>query len=389
MTTAPAPRDRSTPDRPALALLGLGASSPLEAAFEALPFGVLVCAPGGDRANAELRRMLGIRGRRAPDRALLQRRLQASDASTGAGSSPRLRLVDAALAGEAAPPRLLNLRRMNGTTAVVRVTALPLAVAGGPGAVVTVVDETAAHEVERLRDAFLGIVGHELRSPISSILAAAELLRDDGLPADVRAELARDLGEEAGRLHQLVEQLIRLADLRRLGDVLDDEPTHLPHLVRSQIVRWRSRQPRLDLRLEVPRDGPPAVAGHAGYVGQVLDILVDNAVKYAGVKAPLVIRLEASHDEVCVHVLDEGPGLPGSDGEPLFELFRRALPRGTADGRVGARGDAIAPVAPPAGQGIGLFVARSIVEALGGRIWATNRAEGGADVGFALPVATD
>lgn len=378
MTTAPAGRDRAPAGRPALELLTTRAGRRLDVAFDALPIGVLVVTPGADRANAELRRIARIDEDQTLDGRGLEARLRPIDplrrSIRRTGAPAAVRPVSAALAGTDWPSQRAALERGDGTTAVVRVIARPLVLPDGPGAVVTVVDETAMHEVERLRDAFLGIVGHELRSPISSILGAAELIRDHNLPPDIRTELTGDLGDEARRLHELVEQLIRLADLRRI-DHLGDEPTHLPHLVRARIARWRARQPRLRIRLELPRGSVPAVAGDAGYVAQALDIVLDNAVKYAGVEAPLIVRIEAGGDELRLHVLDQGPGFPTADASRLFGLFWRAAPTGrsTAD--------------RPAGNGIGLFVMRSIVEGLGGRVWATNQEAGGADVGFALPIA--
>ena len=346
----------------------------LDAGFEALPIGALLCTPDGDRANGELRRIVGADRARSIGRRDLEPRLGLLEPpAKAASSSARRSPIRSALAGEPCAGQRMRLRRVDGGTAIVRVAAQPLSIGGAPGAIVTVADETAAHEAERLRDAFLGIVGHELRSPLSSILAAAELLRDEHLEAETRTEIATDLGEEAERLHRLVEQLIRLADLRRAGQPIGDEPTHLPHVVSGRIAKWHQRQPRLALMLELPDGTVPPVAGDEGYVSQVLDILIDNAVKYGGTSHPVVVRIERGQDEVLLHVLDNGPGLPG-DAEPVFGLFVRAHPTGRS------------PRTAPPGQGIGLFVARSIVEALHGRIWARNRPGGGADIGFALPI---
>jgi len=127
------------------------------------------------------------------------------------------------------------------------------------------------------------------------------------------------------------------------------------------------------LTIEVTNEGPRRpVAADEGYVDQVLAILLDNAVKYAGASGRILIRIVHGDADVEVHDLDEGPGLPEMGGEAVFRLFHRG-PTQHAE--------------TSAGFGIGLFVARAIVEAMGGRIWAENRDEGGADVGFALPIA--
>jgi K+-sensing histidine kinase KdpD len=104
-----------------------------------------------------------------------------------------------------------------------------------------------------------------------------------------------------------------------------------------------------------------------------LTILVDNAVKFAGRSGHVTVLIAEEDGSVAVHVLDDGPGLPGGGQDAIFRLFHRGRAPGTAE----------------SGLGIGLFVARAIVEAMNGRIWATNRAGGGADVGFALPATTE
>jgi K+-sensing histidine kinase KdpD len=97
-------------------------------------------------------------------------------------------------------------------------------------------------------------------------------------------------------------------------------------------------------------------------------------VKYAG-GGPIVVAVEPASDEVEVHVLDEGPGLPPAASDRLFDLYERA----TVTARAGH----------PGGLGIGLFVARAIIDAMGGRVWAINRTPVGSDVGFSLPIISD
>jgi two-component system, OmpR family, sensor histidine kinase KdpD len=106
-------------------------------------------------------------------------------------------------------------------------------------------------------------------------------------------------------------------------------------------------------------------------VEQVVRNLLTNAVRYGrGADSGIEVTAQEEGEEICVRVLDRGPGLGETDPEKLFELFYRS---DTAR-------------AVPGGAGIGLFVCRHLVEAMGGRIWAANRDGGGAEFGFTLPV---
>ena len=342
--------------------------------LDSVPVGVLICTPEGDRANAALRRLW--RGDVPIDRHSLATALEPIHEPARAGADGRLRRVrrpspiDVVLGGRRAAPGRYRLARADGSVAVVRVEGEPLEQAGRPiGAAFIVTDETAIRDAERLRDSFLGILGHEIRTPITSIVGGSQLLRSPTLDPDVRAEVAAAVVEEAERLDRLVEQLIRLAAVDARG-ISESEPIHLAHAARRAIARERRRLPRLKLELDVA-PVVPAAAGDEGFVAEVIAILLDNAAKYAGAASRIVVSVREANDSVEVHVLDEGPGLPAKGGDAVFQLYER-----------GAAGPS-----DHTGTGIGLFVARAIIEAMGGRIWAKNRAEGGADVGFGLPVA--
>jgi two-component system sensor histidine kinase KdpD len=115
----------------------------------------------------------------------------------------------------------------------------------------------------------------------------------------------------------------------------------------------------------------PAVRGDATYIEQVVRNLVVNAIRYGEALergVTLAAAASASGNEVTVRVLDNGAGLRGAEPERLFELFYRSPSARAVSG----------------GAGIGLFVCRALVEAMGGRSWATDRPEGGAEFGFAL-----
>jgi signal transduction histidine kinase len=342
-------------------------------ALDSLPIGVLVSTADDDRANAELHRIW-----HRPTRLPFRRRtfwrnlepLARRDRETHVASAITGSPIAAAFEGKPTSPTRYLLRRDDGTTAVVRIATSPIRDGDEVvGSVLVATDETAQHDTDRLRDAFLGILGHELRSPITAIVGGADLLGDDSLEPGVRAEVATTLIEEASRLHRLVDQLLHLARLERRDDVPRD-PVALAPAIRRLVRRYRSRLPRLSIEVALEGRRQP-VAADEGYTDQVLAILLDNAVKYAGSAGHIVIRVVHTRTEVEVHVLDEGPGLPDV-GDAIFRLFHRGPTEHTE---------------ASSGFGIGLFVARAIIEAMGGRIWAENRAERGADVGFALPIA--
>jgi len=351
---------------------------PARAVLEALPVGVLVATAEGDWANPELLRIWDRAGTvraRAFGRTLEpvgDRRPRSHARPRPPRARPRSP-VALALAGQPVPAGRYRLKRDSGGYAVVQLSATPLTDPDGrvTGALIVAADETATYERERFRDAFLGILGHELRSPITSMVGGAELLRDDVLEPDTRAEVSASLVEESHRLNDLIDQLIQLASLERRPRA-SLEPVHVVHTARRVIRRERHRLPRLDVRVVAGPHVPP-VLGDEGFVAQVVTILVDNAAKYGGTGGRVTVEVAQNGREVEVHVIDQGPGLPTEGREALFGLYHRGRP-----GEI--------PDRP--GTGIGLFVARAVVEAMGGRVWAENRKEGGADVGFALGALT-
>lgn len=366
-----------TAPAPASAIVGRAiwtGRSIADLALDSLPVGMFVASPAGDRANPELHRIW----RRPLDlpfqRRVLARSLEPlpsrSRGARHAVSTPPVRPLAVALAGRSVPGTRFRLLRDDGSTGVVRITAAPIAEEGRTiGAVLVATDESAQHDIERLRDAFLGIVGHELRTPTTAIVGGSELLLDAGLPPALRSEVAATLVDEATRLNGLVDQLLRLAALEG-RDQVSREPVAVGHAVRRVVRKVCARLPRLTADVSV-EGGLPPVAADEGYVEQVVAILLDNAVKHGGSQW-IGVRVARAGDEVEVHLLDDGPGLPLAGGDVLFRLFHR----GPSTGQKGG-----------SGTGIGLFVADAIVRAMGGRIWAENRPEGGADVAFALPIA--
>lgn len=239
---------------------------------------------------------------------------------------------------------------------------------GAGGTILVIRDVTVARERDQARDAFIGMLSHELRTPITTIYAGAKLLaREGGLESATRAGIFEDIHGEAERLHRLVEDVVALT---RFGEGALDFGTEpvllqrvLPAVVRSEEGRW----PGGEFQLQLQADLPP-VSGDATYVEQVVRNLLANAMKYGGPNSLATIVAGEAAGEVQVRVLDEGPGFPAEEANRLFELYYRSP----------------AVARKVSGSGIGLFVCSRLIEAMGGRVWASNREGGGAEFGFAL-----
>ncbi|MDP9481888.1 MAG: ATP-binding protein, partial [Chloroflexota bacterium] len=224
--------------------------------------------------------------------------------------------------------------------------------------------------VNALRDAFIGVISHELRTPITTIYGLSKMLRQrqNSIAPELRDQLIGDVEAESDRLYRLVEDLLVLSRAERGSVDISADPIVLTHVLRRAIdgeaTRWPTRHFSLEIDSHVP-----LVLGEETYVEQVVRNLLTNAAKYSDEGATVMVRVEPADDEVIVRVLDEGIGIAQEDARQVFELFYRT-----------ERASRQA-----AGAGIGLFVCRQLVEAMGGEIWARPRAEGGTEVGFSLP----
>jgi PAS domain S-box-containing protein len=242
---------------------------------------------------------------------------------------------------------------------------------GAGGTILVMRDVTAARNARVVRDAFLGVLSHELRTPVTAIYGNSEILARKSsadMPEDRRREVYDDIRSEADRLYRLVENLLVLSRVERQGLTIEAEPVLLqrmiPRVVESEATRW----PQARWNTELPADLPP-VAAEETYIEQVLRNLLGNAAKYGG-DGPVTVSAAANGQTVTVRVCDAGPGFPEDEAGQLFELFYRSP----------------SAIKRASGAGIGLFVSRQLVNTMGGRLTARNRPEGGAEFAFEIPV---
>jgi signal transduction histidine kinase len=231
-------------------------------------------------------------------------------------------------------------------------------------------DVTEARRRDLLRDAFLSLLSHELRTPMTAVYGGATLLQrvGDRLDAATRNDIRADIVFEAERLSRLIDDLLVLTKVEG-GVEVGQEPALLQHLVADVAAQDQKRAKGSSITVTADAGLSP-VTGDETSIRQVTHNLISNAIKYSPAGSPVDILVAAGDDEVAVRVLDRGRGLSESEAARVFEPFYRGAE--TAEMATGV--------------GIGLFVCQRLVEAMGGRIWTRPREEGGSEFGFALPV---
>jgi two-component system sensor histidine kinase KdpD len=238
------------------------------------------------------------------------------------------------------------------------------------------IDLASRYDAERragvLRDAFIGVISHELRTPVTTIYGASAMLRRRGeaMSPVARQQAIADIEAEADRIRRLIDDLLVLSRAEGGRVELARDPVLIGHIVRRATKAVAAHWPNHAFRTAIV-PGLPIVSAEETYVEQVVRNLVTNAAKYSPEGSEITIDVDATDDEVLVRVCDAGIGIDADEPDRLFDLFYRA-PSAT---RLAA------------GAGIGLFVCRELVRAMGGRVWARSRSDSGAEFGFALPAA--
>ena len=214
--------------------------------------------------------------------------------------------------------------------------------------------QTALAPPERalLHDAFVGVLSHELRTPVTSIYSGIELLRAHRLDDDVVQDVLRDVAVEAESLQRLIDDLLVLVRVDRGVAMAVPEPVLLRRIVGLAVDDERRRWPDHTFQVDLGTDLPMAL-GDDGLIRQVLRNLLANAAKFGPPTGTITITGQAHDDDVELCVKDDGPGITVDQRERVFDLFYR----GTTAARI-------------AGSGIGLYVARLLMEAMQGSISA-------------------
>ena len=229
----------------------------------------------------------------------------------------------------------------------------------------------AEAEKEKMRANLLRAVSHDLRTPLTTIYSASNLILEEGenLPREQQKQLLLQTREESNNLIQMVQNLLSVTKVNTDGVQLAKNPAVLEELIETTLVKFRKHYPAQKIHVQIP-ERFITIPMDAMLIQQVLMNLLENAVLHAKGMTRLSLTVKTLNDYAVFTVADDGCGIPK---ERLLHLFDGYMDNGDlpADSR-------------RTGMGIGLSVCASIIKAHGGDIWGENAPQGGARIGFSL-----
>jgi PAS domain S-box-containing protein len=264
--------------------------------------------------------------------------------------------------GDALPPRRLRIF----STTVNDETGRRI------GEVRVVHDVTKERELEEMKDEFFSTISHELRTPLFSIQGFVRLILDGDVPdAGTQREFLVIIGRQAEQLTQLVTNLLNMSRLESGKLEMHRESVQLLDVLQQTLSKLQSIAQAKDIALEA--DFParlPTITGDQSWLEQVATNLVANAIKFTPEGGRVRVSAQDSNGEALVEVSDTGIGIPADALDRIFDKYYRVSDES------GQR---------PEGTGLGLHIARQIVELHGGRIWAESELGQGSTFRFTLP----
>jgi signal transduction histidine kinase len=232
-------------------------------------------------------------------------------------------------------------------------------------------------EADRLKDEFVALISHDLRTPLTSIIGYVELALDDDVEPpldDERRSYLAVVSRSSERLLRLVDDLLFVARLQAGRLVLDPIDLDIAEIASQAVHEAQPRAEQKRLRLSFSGSGPVRVQGDRGRMFQLLDNLVSNAIKFTPEGGAIEVSATRTADGALLEVSDTGVGLGPEEIDRVFERFFRS-------------NRAVAGQVP--GTGLGLFISKAIAEAHGGRISAKQRGGGGTIFRIELPTETE
>jgi len=335
--------------------------------LEAAPGGIIYCGEGQVLANPHAMALFGdIRADAGPEQ-LAGQLLNLNGEPLTSDELPIVR----ALAGQTCTGEELIVVHPSGRRVPVLVNAEPIFGADRViGAVATHQDISAIKDLDRVRDEYVALVSHDLRSPMTAVKLHAEMLRRALARQDLSKEAQRAdaILRNAARMARLIEDLVDSTQLESGRMPMHQVPTDLNELL-ARVVEPLPAQDATRIKLERPNDPMPLVLADSAGIERVAINLISNALKYSPGRSPVVVRLARRGEHAVVSVIDYGPGIRREDQPRVFDKYFRGIDQTKTEG-----------------LGLGLYICRLIVDANGGRIWVESEPGSGSTFIFEIPL---
>ena len=279
-----------------------------------------------------------------------------------------------ALRGMTVPDYLAMGRHMiTGKDLDLSIAAAPIESGGIVGAVLVIRDITALQELDRKKDEFLSVASHELRTPLTTIKGYTQLLAQTmgDLPAEDRATYLNSVLGEIDRMMGLISELLDVSRIETNRLQIHPQPINWVDFIDRRAYSFRVQNPTRAIHFEAAMP-ETVVMADPDRIRQVIDNILSNAVKYSPEGTEIRVKVQIEDGRVATLVADQGIGIPHDEIPQLFERFHRA--RNVSSRYYG-------------GLGLGLYIARAIVEAHKGSIRVTSEEGRGSVFAVTLPLA--
>ena len=257
---------------------------------------------------------------------------------------------------------------------VFEVTSIPIFEEGKKIASVVVLhDITREKTIERLKSEFVSVSAHQLRTPLASIKWSLETLLRGGKLNEYQQTIVKKAFSSAERMLTIVNDLLNVVKIEEGRYVYRKTPINFEDLVKSKIEFFEEKikEKQIQFEFRILSKKLPKVKVDPEKIGLVIENLLDNAIRYNLIGGTITISLDLKNGEIEFSIKDSGIGIPENEKSNIFQKFFRAS-------------NAIKK--EPEGSGLGLFVAKNIVEAHGGKIWFESEEGRGTTFYFTIPI---
>jgi PAS domain S-box-containing protein len=239
------------------------------------------------------------------------------------------------------------------------------------GVVLVFRDITERKKAEQIKDEFIGLVSHELKTPLTVLTGALNVAMMEDIPFEEKKTLLEDVAWSAETMADIVDNLLELSRYQANRLTLTPEPIEITRVI-SRITKQSSKKSDKHRLVTSVSPDLPAVIADPTRIERILDNLISNAIKYSPEGGEIRITVQRQNNDIVLSVLDQGIGIAAADQELLFQAFQRLEnPRWTGI----------------QGVGLGLVVCKRLVEAHGGRIWVESEQGKGSTFFFTLPLS--